>query len=314
MKLNRRLKGFSLVELMVAMVVAAIVMSMAIGIYISIKKEYKRINKIQEENSTQLVVKQVLYNTIKNSGFNLRFGYLSHNFEDKTGDYLDVFKKYGTITIGQLPVPSSSLPESLQSGACRYEQEKCFQPSTDYLMLQRDDGDATLSEAPEANILKISEEVKQTLQIAQDNYLLICNEAECDLAKVFSTGNEGEVALTAPLTGNFKAGDYIGKYSLDIYYIADSGKTDENNEPIYSLYVYIKQGSDEGTSYELVSDISNFTIEYVPRKFIKHGQQVSWEKVKEAYVDINSKNIAALKFSFKIKDRNFEQIVLLDKV
>ncbi|MDE4996801.1 prepilin-type N-terminal cleavage/methylation domain-containing protein, partial [Francisella tularensis subsp. holarctica] len=59
--------GFTLPELMVSMVIAAIVMEMAIGIYIDMKKQYIKLSDKHKKNTNQLLIKQIFYNTIGHS-------------------------------------------------------------------------------------------------------------------------------------------------------------------------------------------------------------------------------------------------------
>ena len=49
---------------MVSMVIAAIVMVMAIGIYIDMKKQYIKLSDKHEINTNQLLIKQIFYNAI----------------------------------------------------------------------------------------------------------------------------------------------------------------------------------------------------------------------------------------------------------
>jgi hypothetical protein len=70
------------------------------------------------------------------------------------------------------------------------------------------------------------------------------------------------VSTTQRVEEKFKEDDYIGKYILEIFYIADTNRIDKNGDPVYSLYEYVRQNSGEEMSYELGDDVSDLQIEY----------------------------------------------------
>ena len=53
----KRVAGFTLVELMVSMVIAALVMGMALNVYIDMKKQYMRLSERHEIYTKQLMAK-----------------------------------------------------------------------------------------------------------------------------------------------------------------------------------------------------------------------------------------------------------------
>lgn len=103
---------------MVSMVIAAMVMTMALGIYFNMKQQYSKLNERHRINSDQLMVKQIFYNAIGHAGFITKYGDLHQHFVDNSGDNLgDIFEKMLIITIGKAPIEGvSSLPEGLTLG------------------------------------------------------------------------------------------------------------------------------------------------------------------------------------------------------
>ncbi|MDE5037639.1 PilW family protein, partial [Francisella tularensis] len=88
--------GFSLPELTVEMVIAAIVMAMDIGIYIDMKKQYINLSDKHKINTNQLLIKKIFYNTIGHSGFTTKFGDFYQQLVDNSGDIFgDIFGKMG---------------------------------------------------------------------------------------------------------------------------------------------------------------------------------------------------------------------------
>ncbi len=69
----KRVAGFTLVELMVSMVIAALVMGMALNVYIDMKKQYMRLSERHEINTKQLMAKQIFYNAIGGAGFATKY-------------------------------------------------------------------------------------------------------------------------------------------------------------------------------------------------------------------------------------------------
>lgn len=95
-KRNNKAAGFTLPELMVSMVIAAIVMAMAIGIYIDMKKQYIKLSDKHKINTNQLLIKQIFYNTIGHSGFTTKYGDIYQQLVDNSGDnFGDIFGKMG---------------------------------------------------------------------------------------------------------------------------------------------------------------------------------------------------------------------------
>ena len=111
-KINSKVAGFTLPELMVSMVLASLVMAMALSIYFSMKKQYIKLNDRNQLNSKQLIVKQIFYNAIGNSGYGSMYGDISQIKIDNTGDNLgDLFGNTGVLSIGRSPILNiNSLP------------------------------------------------------------------------------------------------------------------------------------------------------------------------------------------------------------
>ncbi|MDE4976299.1 prepilin-type cleavage/methylation domain-containing protein, partial [Francisella tularensis subsp. holarctica] len=77
-------------ELMVTMVIAAIVMSMAIVIYIYMKKKYIKLSDKHKINTNQLLIKQIFYNTRGHSGFTTKSGDIYQQLVVTSGDNFGV--------------------------------------------------------------------------------------------------------------------------------------------------------------------------------------------------------------------------------
>lgn len=334
-KKYKRFAGFTLPELMVSMVIAAIIMAMAINIFIDMKRQYTRLSSKHEINANQLMIKQIFYNAIGHSGFTTKYGDMYQELVDNSGDnFGDIFGKMGIIAIGKAPLENvQGLPDglTLSAEACqnRKSQEAalkhmninenihCVQTDTDFLMIQRASLDSTLKTNSSNNIFKVNEFEKNTFpekNIGMNDYIVLCNATECELDKVGAVTTDF-VSTARRVEDKFKVGDYVGKYMLEVFYIASNGKEDKDGKPLYSLYEYIKQNSDDSSIYELVSDVSDMKIEYVLNSDIKQGDPaLKWQGLKEAPVVVKSDNIGAIKVSFKVSGQLTSKIFLVGEV
>ena len=334
-KSNNKNAGFTLPELMVSMVITAIVMAMAIGIYIDMKKQYIKLSDKHKIYTNQLLIKQIFYNAIGHAGFTTKYGDIYQQLVDNSGDnFGDIFGKMGIITIGKAPIQElEGLPKglSLSVEACKErmlhdedlrnmninESIHCVQPSTDFLMIQRSSLDSTLKTNSSNNIFKINEFQKDTLpekDLKANDYLVLCSTFECELVKVGAVTLDF-ISSTRRVEDKFKIGDYVGKYILEVFFIADSGKKDKSGQEIYSLYEYVKQNSNDSVIYELIDNISDLKIEYVLNSDIHQGSaKLKWQSLQKQPIKVKSATIAALKVSFKVSGQPTSKIFLLDQV
>lgn len=334
-KSNNKNAGFTLPELMVSMVIAAIVMVMAISIYIDMKKQYIKLSDKHKINTNQLLIKQIFYNAISHVGFTTKYGDIYQQLVNNSGDnFGDTFGKMGIITIGKAPIQElEGLPKglSLSVEACKErmlhnedlinmnikESIYCVQPGTDFLMIQRSSLDSTLKTNSSNNIFKINEFQKDTLpekDLKANDYLVLCNVFECELVKVGAVTLDF-ISTTRRVEDKFKIGDYVGKYILEVFFVADSGKKDKSGQEIYSLYEYVKQNSDDSVIYELIDNVSDLKIEYVLNSDIHQGSaKLKWQSLQKQPIKVKSATIAALKVSFKVSGQPTSKIFLLDQV
>ncbi|KEI34809.1 type IV fimbrial biogenesis protein PilW [Francisella sp. W12-1067] len=329
-KNSKKIAGFTLPELMVSIVIAAIVMAMAINVYIDMKNQYNKLNSKHQINSKQLITKQIFYNAISKIGFATKYGDMYQELVDNSGDSSgDIFGKFGILTIGKSPIKGiKSLPESLtldpESCDERVKNEKyfsqqnsiyCIQPNTDYIAIQRASLSSTLKTNSSNNIFKVNrfqKEVVPEKDISMDDYLVLCNVFECDLVKTMAVTGDF-VSTYSRVEDKFKVGDYVGKYILEIFFVADSGQKDKQGNKIYSLYEYVKQNANDSEIYELINDVSNLKVEYVLNADISQGgANLNWKQIATQPISVKSDSVAALRISFKVADDIFSKIFLLE--
>jgi len=330
MKKNK-LAGFTLVELMISMVISALVMGMALTVYVDMKKQYMRLSERHEINTKQLMAKQIFYNAIGGAGFATKYGDMYQDLVDNSGEnFGDIFGKTGVITIGKAPaLDMPSLPDGLRLDpelcAQKQEDEKnltsmnifnhttCVKPESDFIMIQRASLSTSLKTNSSNNIFKLNEFQKETIpekDLTANDYLVLCNAFECELEKVGAVTGDF-VSTVRRVEEKFKHGDYAGKYILETFFVADSGRTDKKGKKIYSLYEYVKQNSEDAMTYELIDGVSNLQVEYVLNSDIKEGSsKINWQKIKDKTVAVKSNKITAMKISVEVAGKLFSKIYL----
>ena len=328
---SKKVAGFSLPELMVSMVIASIIMGMALTIYIDMKKQYIRLSERHEINTKQLMAKQIFYNAIGRAGFATKYGDMYQDLVDNSGEnFGDIFGKSGVITIETAPaLDMPSLPEGLRldPDLCKQKQKDeknlssmnifdythCVKPQSDFIMIQRASLSTSLKTNSSNNIFKLNEFQKDTFperDLTANDYLVLCNAFECELEKVGAVTGDF-VSTIGRVEERFKQGDYAGKYTLETFFVADSGRKDKSGKVVYSLYEYVKQNSESAMAYELIEGISNLQIEYVLNSDIEDGSaDIKWQKLKDKKMTVKSNKIAALRISVEVSGKYFSKIYL----
>ena len=295
---SKLLKGISLIEVLISTVIFVIVVSISINVYIAVKQHYQA-NKDRLNNEVkELAVKNIFYNTIKNIGFGCNYGTGHQDQSDVTGDSLDDFHlDPDTLRIGNLPLTNnSSFPDELQSGCTT----NCYQANTDYVMVKRESTHTNLVNNVDNNVLKLG----SLDSFATGDYLLLCSADNVNVAKIAGLNESANsVNLSLAPVGVYYSGDYVGKYSLETLYVADTDDLDTDGNKIYSLYIYIKDSSTDGQIYELVRGVENLKIEYTTTN---DGTWTTLSGTRD--IDDSDK---ALKMSFDIDGVSYTKIVVL---
>ncbi|GMN89432.1 PilW family protein [Francisella sciaenopsi] len=314
---KRNKKGFTLIELLVATVVGIIVLSALINTYMGVKRSYKEYKDKTTTESKELLVKNFLYDFIKDVGFACNFGSLNQTYYDSTSDSLDnFFYNSAMIQVGQLPLTTSNhAAKSLEEGC----SGNCFKAGTDYIMIKKEENSVYLTQ-----INSSSSELHTTSveDISVGDYLFLCNKKYINLVKATSINSGSNIVdlSRAPQGGDYYPGDYVGKYSLQILYIRDSGVVDDNGQKIFSLYVYIKSNDSDCRNdldvdyipkdgcgvFELVRGVSDLHVEYAT---VSNGN-VTWNSV-STDVDVSTSNYPSLKVSFDLDGQAFHKIINL---
>ncbi|AVC44924.1 photosystem I protein M (PsaM) [Francisella tularensis subsp. novicida] len=298
---QKKLAGLTIIELLISTAIAVMILSALITTYIAVKSKYSEYKDKTTTEAKELLVKNILYNFVKDVGFACKFGYSQQTYYDRTSDSLDsIFYSPAMIRVGRLPLATSShFPQSLEDGC----SGDCYQTGTDYIMIKKEESHSSLTQI---NSPSTTLHLRSVDGLAADDYLFLCNKNSINLVKA-SNVNSGSsiVSLSqSPQGGDYYPGDYVGKYSLEILYVRDTGEQDSQGQDIYSLYVYIKDSGANGMSYELVRGVGNLQVEYATVS----NNVVTWNNV-TTDIDINSTSHPALKISYSIAGQTFSKII-----
>ncbi|APC92194.1 MULTISPECIES: photosystem I protein M (PsaM) [Francisella] len=300
---QKKLAGLTMVELLISTAIAVMILSALITTYIAVKSKYTEYKDKTTTEAKELLVKNILFNFIKDVGFACNFGSSQQTYYDRTSDSLDSFFYSPTmIRVGRLPLANSAhIPQSLEENC----SAGCYQPETDYIMIKKEESHSSLTQI---NSLNSTLHLRSVDGITASDYLFLCNKNSINLVKASNVNsNSNTINLSqSPQGSDYYPGDYIGKYSLEILYVRDTGKQDSQGQSIYSLYVYIKNSGANGMSYELVRGVENLQVEYATVS----NNVITWNNV-AADIDINSSNYPALKISYSIAGQTFNKIITL---
>lgn len=293
-------KGFTLVELMVAATISVIVVTMAVNIYLSVRRNFQDAKAKAVVDVKELTVKNTFYNAITNAGFSCKYGAKKQTYTNRTGENLpDLGFMYDSspVRVGKISEIANFLEESLGRGT----QGTMYQPNTDYIMIKNEDVFRNLISKP----INLSLYLESVAQIGEGDYLALCNNDDVDIVRVTSVDDK-KVDLGLAPSSEYHSGDYVGKYSIQVFYIAANPSQDDPKNVNYSLFMYLKDGSKVGVTYPIVDGVSDLELSYS----ILNRKHLSWQDISKE-TDLDDIKAKALKISFKIKDRQFEKIILL---
>lgn len=293
-------KGITLVELLVAVTISAIVIVMAVNIYLSTKKVYQKTKAKAEIDVKELTAKKILYDAVINAGFSCKYGSKNQVYTNRTGENELNFKfiyDSSPVRVGKISGISPFLQDSLGVGV----KGSKYQPNTDYIMVKSESVFSKLLSRPKNLALTL----ESTNQIDEGDYLALCNNDDVDIVKVNQVDSH-KVDLNIAPSSEYHKDDYVGKYSLQIFYIAANPSKENPNDVNYTLFMYSKTGSHKGISYPVLDGVSDLKLSYS----VLNRKNLSWREITNS-VDLDDIDAKALRISFKIKSKQFEKVILL---
>ncbi|MFT4694484.1 MAG: type IV pilus assembly protein PilW [Francisella sp.] len=304
-KTKKTQQGVTLTELLIAMTIAVIVISMGFKIYLSSKQIYQSNRTSTVADVRELSAKKVIYDAVTNAGLSCKYGAKTQKYINRTGDFeaRDDFVYDGsTIRVGKISQVGDYIKTSL-AGNCK---GVCYQPNSDFIMLKKEESFARLAAAPVNLTLKLDKRVRWE----QGDYLALCNNDDVDIVKVEKNDRNNndrfnDIRLATTPYSEYGKGDYIGKVDVNIFYIGDRGEKDEQGNIFYSLNLFTNNGS-ISSSYSLIEGVSDLKVSYA----LINNKKLHWRNVDKT-IDIDKTDYQALKISFKVNGKRFERVILL---
>jgi prepilin-type N-terminal cleavage/methylation domain-containing protein len=299
-KTNRLQKGVTLIEVLVAMTVSAIVMAMAISIFLSTKKSYQHTKTVAQDDVKVLNIQELLYNAITNAGLSCKYGTQTQKYINRTIENLNdlgFVANKSAVRFGDIASIGSYLKYTLPVTS----QGLLYQEGSDYIMVKNESLSASLDSKPTSYTLNVD----HPLEPAANDFLAICNDDEIDIVKV-TASNDNQIKLAAAPLGDYNRGDYVGKLAVNIFYIADTGEKDKFGHSEDGLFLYTKNGSGLANSQLLVSGVSNLKISFANT----YRKKLRWKQIYKT-TDLEDVDSSALRITFKIKGKKFEKVILL---
>ncbi|AEB27257.1 prepilin-type N-terminal cleavage/methylation domain protein [Francisella cf. novicida Fx1] len=298
---NHFTRGFTLVELMVAVTISAIVIVMAINIYFSAKQNYQKTKQGADQDIKALVTKKIFYDALINAGLSCKYGSKKQHYINKTTENqinANFIYNGSAIRIGKISEIIDLIQDSLG-----YNKGFLYQYDTNYIMVKSEKSFTSLASTP----INLSLPLATSQQWHSGDYLALCNNDYVDIVKVASIDkNKRKVNLVVAPANEFDRGDYVGKFSIQIFYIAATHDPKDSQKIIYSLYMYNREGSANAVTYPLVDGVSDLNVSYA----LIDKDNLAWRDIATA-TDLDDLKTKALKISFKIDDKYFEKIILL---
>ncbi|MED7787662.1 prepilin-type cleavage/methylation domain-containing protein [Francisella sp. 19X1-34] len=290
-----------MVELLVAVTISVIVITMTINIYLSSKKIYKESKQKTSLDIRQLTTKKIFYDAVTNAGISCKYGFKNQQYINRTGENTTSFGfmyDSSPVRVGNISSIGSFLQDSLKG-----RSGSSYQPATDYIMIKNEDTFTSLKAKP----VNLNLYLDSTDQLERNDYLALCNNNDINLVRVVGVNkNYKKVRLAIAPLSEYHKGDYAGKYSIQIFYIATNNNPNSSGKLNYSLYLYTKDGSNPGVSYPIVDGVSDLKISYS----ILNRRSLHWREITRN-VDLDDIKAKALKVSFKINGKDFDKVILL---
>lgn len=301
-KNHKSQKGLTLIEILVAMALSAIVMTMAISIFISSKINYQHTKTLAQNDVKTLNVQKLLYDAIENAGLSCKYGTQTQQYINRTTENLNdlsFIANKSAVRFGNIASIGSYMNHTLSARS----PGLVYQEDSDYIMVKNE----YLATSLESKPLSYTLNIKQPLDVTRNDYLAICNNDQIDVVKATASNDTGnQIKLAAAPLGDYNRGDYVGKLGINIFYIADTGEKDDLGQTVYGFFLYSKNGSGLANTQLLVDDVSDLKISFVNT----YRNKLRWKHLYKN-VDLQNVDAKALRITFKIKGRKFEKVILL---
>lgn len=284
--------GFSLIELIFAMALGAMLLAGLMQIYLSVKSLYQT---QKAEAALQENIRFSSYILTRNIGM---AGYAGcsrlENIEISDDNNLGFNAAAAIQGFDSLHLPG-------------YLNKKDVLPNTDVIVIQKADADETRTLSPIA-IGAHTLNVWRNPAIKDNLFLLISNCSAADLFRAKNYDSGTTISAINAMHHAYQTGtSVVGRYEEIAYFVGTSDMQDVNNTPIYSLFMMTNKGDKE----ELFEGITSMHVKYGisfggQRKIDGYyddnyiRQNKLWENVASVVIDLTQQDQVLGKKSWKI--------------
>lgn len=248
MRQRKKSHGMTLLELMLALLLSLFVLSAVSEIYFISEHNYEAQSALRTLQENARMTSEILPEKIKMAGF-IGCARLTDDFPFKNHTQM-LLSRHNKMT---------------------YYQSQLNKPGTDaFTLWQASNQSELLLQSMQDNSTFF---IAKKLTISAGDILFIsdCKTVELFHVKEVKNANKDELKVTTvePLTKLYQQNAEIIPLEMNSYFIANTGRVDENHQPIYALYD--KNLTQQKT--ELVQGVDQMQVEYISQqgnKLIQH--------------------------------------------
>ncbi|MCW5588718.1 MAG: PilW family protein [Legionellales bacterium] len=265
----KKQQGFSLVELMLALVLGLVLVLGIIDIFISNKASYRIQEGLARIQENGRMLHRFLTNDIRPAGFqgctnlntttpNNLLSPASTNLAFGTNSVISGHEYSGSAWVPALP---SWLTTALESGTS-------IRPNTDVIIVRKGASDSVNLTSVMTSTSSVVTVPGNRIQIAANDILMISDCQFTDIFRATAVGGGGasDYQIAHAATGNtsdnlsklYQTDAQVTRLELTAYYIKDSNRTNNAGDPIYSLY----RQEEDGEERELIEGVENIQVVY----------------------------------------------------
>jgi type IV pilus assembly protein PilW len=250
---NKQL-GFSVVEVMLALALGALLLISLGKIYLSMKQAYYMQTDIARMQENGRLATHILTNNIQMAGYG----------GCRAGNLTDALHGYN----------SSNAPEYLRNK---------INTNTDIIIIKKANTDITHL-TQNINSATNTIYVEDNPATSSQKQLLI---SDCQTAQLFNATNTAKNSIKTNIIINHhyqKQDTEIARFTEIAYFIGKTTRKNPKNEPIYALYSVTNQGNKQ----ELIEDIKSMQIQYIINYNYYAAEQIkNWNQVQAVAITLN---------------------------
>lgn len=235
-------RGVSLVELILASTLGLVFLLGIIMIFLSHKQTYRYHYGLMTIQENGRITTQLLNRELREAG-QIACGKLSQPVK--------IFSQHPNIVFDATHAVNQGIPGTLKNR---------IKPNTDAIQIQKMSATTASLMAAMRNKKNMTATKTPRLKFKPDDFLIItdCEQGELfQIESVFFSDKHQEITAKKSLQQSYKLPAELGYFINRYYYVADTGRKNDREQPVYALY-----SSDEmGHEMELIDGVESMKIQ-----------------------------------------------------